>query len=121
MAVPGGNLAASVLPLLLAAGSGWETDAALPTLSIDAGKSALSTMTISAGDGHSPAGETEDVGGRTWRVKVEWPSRSSEQTYRVARDGSLVGMSEMLPLLWPRELVPTPELAVARPSPPRPT
>jgi imidazolonepropionase-like amidohydrolase len=120
MAVPGGNLAASVLPLLLAAGSGWETDAALPTLSIDAGKCALSTMTISVGDGHNPAGESDDVGGRTWRVKVEWPSRSSEQTYRVARDGNLVGMSEMLPLLWPRELVPIPEPAVASASSPGP-
>jgi hypothetical protein len=86
----------------------------LPTLSIDAGMGALTTMTISATDGDGPAGEVVDAGGQTWRVAVEWPSRSAELTFRLTADGRLSEMSEMLPLLWPRELLPASEPPVAR-------
>jgi hypothetical protein len=40
------------------------------------------------------------------QLKVERPTHSTEQVYRLADDGRFLGMQEMMPLLWLRELVP---------------
>jgi hypothetical protein len=41
-----------------------------------------------------------------WQVRTTRLGQQAEQTYRLAPDGRLERMDEMLPLLWPRELVP---------------
>jgi len=41
-----------------------------------------------------------------WQLSVERLTHSTEQTYRLADDGRFLGMQEMMPLLWLRELVP---------------
>jgi hypothetical protein len=41
-----------------------------------------------------------------WQLKVDRPTHSTEQVYRLTHDGSCLGMQEMMPLLWLRELVP---------------
>jgi hypothetical protein len=41
-----------------------------------------------------------------WRLTVERPTQVTEQLYRLAPDGHFLGMQEMMPLMWLRELVP---------------
>lgn len=41
-----------------------------------------------------------------WRLSVERPTHVTEQLYRLAPDGRFLGMQEMMPLMWLRELVP---------------
>ena len=42
-------------------------------------------------------------------LKVSRPTHVTEQVYRLAPDGTFLGMEETMPLLWPRELAPQPE------------
>jgi hypothetical protein len=41
-----------------------------------------------------------------WRLAVDRPTQMTEQLYRLAPDGRFLGMQEMMPLMWLRELVP---------------
>ena len=41
-----------------------------------------------------------------WVLSVNRPTHVTEQLYRFASDGRFLGMQEMMPLLWQRQLVP---------------
>jgi len=39
-----------------------------------------------------------------WRLAVDRPTHSTEELYRMTGDGIFLGMREMMPLLWLREV-----------------
>jgi len=96
-------MALTIVPLLIA-GQGEQTAGTrLAALDVEAPNVGLADMTLSAAQGEThaaPAGEVE------WSVQIDRPGQATQQTYRVGSDGRFLSMQEMLPLLWPRELLP---------------
>ena len=45
---------------------------------------------------------------RDGTLRIARPTQATEQRYRFADDGIFLGMDETMPLLWRRELTPTP-------------
>jgi Amidohydrolase family len=89
--VPSEQLALSVVPRLIA-----ERQACIVSaLDAEADTPSRAEMSVAP---------VED--GQAWRLQVSRTGQRVEQTYRIAADGRLSRMDEMLPLLWPRELVP---------------
>jgi hypothetical protein len=66
----------------------------LPALDIESGSLAVRDMSFAVKDGVD------------WQLAMSRPTHSTEQLYRFAGDGRFLGMQEMMPLLWLRELVP---------------
>jgi hypothetical protein len=89
--VPSERLLLSVVPrLIVERGAG-----ALPALEVEADHLSPAELTLSPG--------SQD---NEWQVRATRPGQQAEQTYRLAPGGRLERMDEMMPLLWPRELVP---------------
>ncbi len=101
--IPSERMALTIVPLLIA-GQGEQTAGTrLAALDVEAPNVGLADMTLSAAQGEThaaPAGEVE------WSVQIDRPGQATQQTYRVGSDGRFLSMQEMLPLLWPRELLP---------------
>jgi hypothetical protein len=89
--VPSEQLALSVVPRLIAERQACNVPA-------------LDAETDAPGSAEMAVAPVED--GQAWRLQVSRTGQRVEQTYRVTADGRLSRMDEMMPLLWPRELVP---------------
>lgn len=88
--VPSEHLAQSVIPRLIAD----RGESTLAALDVEMDSLATAEMTVAP---------LEDS---AWRLHVNRVGQRVEQTYHLAPDGRLSRLDEMLPLLWPRELVP---------------
>jgi amidohydrolase family protein len=90
--LPSERLTLTLWPLLFARQS--PQNAIVPALDVEGGSFAVRDLSLAMKDkGH-------------WQLIVERPTHCTEQAYRVADDGRFLGMQEMMPLLWLRELVP---------------
>ena len=92
--LPSERLTVSLWPLLLAQLSRAPQPLVAPVLDVAAGSVAVRQLALDVKDE------------ATWQLKVDRPTHSTEQVYRMTRNGDFLGMQEMMPLLWLRELVP---------------
>ncbi len=68
--------------------------AVLRVLDVESARLAVRQMSLAMKDGVN------------WQLAMSRPTHSTEQLYRFAGDGRFLGMQEVMPLLWPRELAP---------------
>jgi len=90
--LPSERLSLTLWPLLFAQRS--PHNAIVPALDVEGGNLVVRDLSLAM----------KDKG--CWQLSVERLTHSTEQTYRLADDGRFLGMQEMMPLLWLRELVP---------------
>jgi len=90
--LPSERLSLTLWPLLFAQQS--PHNAIVPALDVEGGNLVVRDLSLAM----------KDKG--CWQLSVERLTHSTEQTYRLADDGRFLGMQEMMPLLWLRELVP---------------
>jgi len=90
--LPSERLTLTLWPLLFA--HQLPQNAIVPALDVEGGSLVVRDLSLAMKDkGH-------------WQLTVERPTHSTEQVYRLTHDGRFLGMQEMMPLLWLRELVP---------------
>ena len=90
--LPSERLSLTLWPLLFAQQS--PRNAIVPALDVEGGNLVVMDLRLAM----------QDKG--CWQLSVERLTHATEQTYRLADDGRFLGMQEMMPLLWLRELVP---------------
>ena len=100
--LPSERLTVTLWPLLLAQRRPAPECFVAPALDVAADGVALRDISLAVKDPGQPGSALEVH----WQLKVDRPTHSTEQVYRLTRDGSFLGMQEMMPLLWLRELVP---------------
>jgi hypothetical protein len=83
--LPSERLTLTLWPLVFSNGFSGTTQA----LDVEAGVLAVREMSLADG-----------------RLSITRPTHATEQAYRLAPDGRFLGMQEMMPLLWLRELAP---------------
>jgi hypothetical protein len=98
--VPSERLSLSLVPRLIAErGAGT-----LTALDVSGDKLGTAEVTIARAEGETTAGADSPAG--AWKVNVVRVGHLVEQRYELGADGQLTHLDEMLPLLWPRELIP---------------
>ncbi len=100
MTLPSETLLVSLPPRLFVDAPDQVEGKALPTLSAGSESPLVADMAFSRVKGGVPAGEAH------WKLSINRASGATEQTYRLTGDGLFLGESEIMPLLWPRELNP---------------
>jgi hypothetical protein len=112
---PGERLAFSLVPSLIGQLAERGPGASVATLELEGGSATSVRLTLAVADGE---GQAAPPGEARWRLQIDRPAEPTEQTYRLDPAGRLLGMDELLPLLWPRELVPIsePDVSQARSS-----
>jgi imidazolonepropionase-like amidohydrolase len=88
--LPSERLTLSLWPLV------FSHNGVIAVLDVEGGSLAVREMTLAVKDAAH------------WRLRVDRPTHATEQVYRLAPDGRFLGMQEMMPLLWLRELAPLP-------------
>jgi imidazolonepropionase-like amidohydrolase len=88
--LPSERLTLSLWPLL------FSHNGVVAVLDVEGGSLAVRKMTLAVKDDAH------------WQLRVDRPTHATEQIYRLTREGRFLGMQEMMPLLWLRELAPLP-------------
>jgi hypothetical protein len=97
MRIPSERMAQSLLPRLTQA----KGDATIPALDVTGVHLGAAEITVTPADDGTMANE------RRWMLRVSRLGKQQvEQTCRLGPDGRFLGLSETMPLLWPRELIP---------------
>jgi hypothetical protein len=99
MLVPSERLTLSIQPLIFAR-LGDKLGDAVRALSIEKGEPSVTEAKIS----RAPAEPSDAPDESRWRLEVMRPTEATVQTYRATSDGLFVGLSEIMPLLWVREI-----------------
>jgi len=106
--LPSERMTVTLWPLLVSGRSIASPGLAAPILDVAASNVAVRQIRLEVTDS-AQSGDTVE---RHWRLTVDRPTHSTEQVYRISRDGAFLGMQEMMPLLWLRELAPVAGAAV---------
>jgi len=106
--LPSERMTLTLWPLLVSQRSIVSGELVAPILDVAASNVAVRQIRLEVTD----SAQSGDAVERHWRLTVERPTHSTEQVYRISRDGAFLGMREMMPLLWLRELAPVAGAAV---------
>jgi len=103
--LPSERLTVTLWPLLFAHRSRAPERSVTPALDVAAGSVAVRDMLLAVKDDAQSESGVEVH----WQLSVDRPTHATEQLYRLTHEGRFLGMQEMMPLLWLRELVPVGE------------